>query len=234
MDSITSGSKVAGSGKVTYSVAKNSKTSPRTASFTVARSVFTVNQDGENNSSSGSAKNYILKVIKKKVNNGSGSVKSYDRKIDCGEACSSSFTENSSITLYATPDQGSTFLRWAPASLGCEGTGPCTVFVDKAKSVKAIFVGDYELKLVNISKDGGRGRITSSPWALDCRTDNLGTCEATYHFSSEVTLSAYPSSDSVFVGWKPSTVCPGADNKCVVTMDQKRTIKALFKKREYN
>lgn len=235
--SITSGSKVTGNGNVTYSVTKNSKTSPRTASFTVARSIFTVNQDGENvandNSNAENVKNYKVTVIKKKVNRGSGSVTSYDRKINCGEVCSSSFRENSSFNLYATPDKGSTFVGWAPASLGCEGTGPCRVSVDKAKRVKAIFAGDYEFKAVTISKDGGKGRITSSPWSLDCRDDNSGTCEATYRYNRDVTLSAYPSWGSIFLGWKPATVCPGTD-KCVVTMDRKRTIKAVFAKRTEN
>lgn len=227
---ITSGSKGTGSGKVSYSVTNNSKSSPRTVSFTVARNIFTVNQTGDNQiSDESSIKGYMVKVIKKQVNAGSGTIKSYDRKIDCGGACFSSYKENSTVNLYATPEQGSTFVGWAPASLGCEGTGPCRIAVDRIKSIKAIFVGNYELKLVNISKNGGAGRVTSSPWSLDCKADNTGKCEGAYRYDRDVTLSASPSYGSTFVGWRPANLCPGT-GKCVVTMDRKRTVKAVFAK----
>jgi hypothetical protein len=228
---ITEGSKGSGSGKVSYSATNNSGNKLRTAAFTIARSIFTVNQAGgsdiSDNNSTSSTKAYIVKVTKKQANKGSGVVKSSDRKIDCGEACSSSYKQGSVVTFFATADQGSTFTGWAPASLDCEGTGPCRVSIDKAKKVQARFVGDYELNLVNISKDGGKGRVTSSPWSLDCRTDNTGTCEATYRYNREVSLSAYPSSGSTFVGWSPKNLCPGT-SKCVVTLDRKRIIKAVF------
>lgn len=231
---VTSGSKGTGSGKLSYSVTNNPKTSPRTASFTVARKVFTVNQAADSvandSSNPGGSKNYTVRVVKKQMNKGSGAVKSNDNKINCGDVCLSGYKEKSTVTLYATAGQGSTFVGWAPASLGCDGTGPCRVSVDKAKSVRAVFTGDHELKIVNISKNGGQGRITSSPWSLDCRADNSGTCEATYRYNRDVTLSAYPSSGSTFVGWKPAKLCPGTD-KCVVTMDRKRTVKAIFAKR---
>lgn len=231
---ITAGSKGTGTGKVLYSATNNSGNKLRTAAFTIARSVFTVNQAGGNdisdNSSAISAKAYGVTVIKKQANNGTGVVKSYDRKIDCGDTCSTSFKQGSVVTFYATPDRGSTFTGWVPASLGCEGTGPCRVSIDKAKRVQARFVGDYELNLVNISKDGGKGRVTSSPWSLDCRTDNTGTCEAMYRYNKEVSLSAYPSSGSTFLGWSPKNLCPGTD-ACVVTMDKKRIVKATFRKR---
>ncbi|MBP1746321.1 MAG: Flagellar hook-length control protein FliK [Deltaproteobacteria bacterium] len=231
---ITEGNKGSGIGKVSYSAKNNSGSKLRTAAFTIARSVFTVNQAGSSdisdNSSTSSSKAYMVKVIKKQANKGAGVVKSYDRKIDCGEACSSSYKQGSVVTFLATPDQGSTFTGWAPASLGCEGTGPCRVSIDNAKKVQARFVGDYELNLVNISKDGGKGRVTSSPWSLDCRADNTGTCEARYRYNREVSLSAYPSSGSTFLGWSPARLCPGTDT-CVVTMDKKRIVKALFRKR---
>ena len=231
---ITEGNKGSGIGKVSYSAKNNSGSKLRTAAFTIARSVFTVNQAGSSdisdNSSTSSSKAYMVKVIKKQANKGAGVVKSYDRKIDCGEACTSSYKQGSVVTFFATPDQGSTFTGWAPASLGCEGTGPCRVSIDNAKKVQARFVGDYELNLVNISKDGGKGRVTSSPWSLDCRADNAGTCEATYRYNREVSLSAYPSSGSTFLGWSPARLCPGTDT-CVVTMDRKRIVKALFRKR---
>jgi hypothetical protein len=219
---ITAGNKGTGNGTVSYSVASNSKNPTRTEAFTIAHSVFTVNQ-------AGGAQEYIVKMTKGSTNQGDGVVKSYDGKINCGEVCSNSYKQDSVVTFSATPNKGSTFAGWLPASLDCAGNGSCSVSIDKAKSVKAVFVGDLELNIVNISKDGGKGRVTSSPWSLDCKTDNTGTCEAMYRYNREVTLSAYPSSGSTFVGWRPANLCPGSGT-CVVTMDRKRKVKALFSK----
>jgi hypothetical protein len=219
---ITAGSKGTGNGKVSFSVASNSKKSSRTVAFTIARSVFTVNQ-------AGGTIEYIVKITKKHKNEGDGVVKSYDGKINCGEVCSNSYKQDSIVTFSATPNQGSTFVGWAPVSLNCSGTGPCSVPIDKAKSVKAFFVGDFELAIVNISKNCGGGRVTSSPWALDCKTDNVDKCETTYRYNREVILSAYPFSGSNFVGWSPANLCPGTGS-CVVTMDRKRIVKAVFSK----
>jgi hypothetical protein len=219
---ITAGSKGTGSGTVSYSVASNSSNNKRTVAFTIARSIFTVNQ-------AGGTQEYIVKITKQHNNEGDGVVKSYDGKINCGEVCSNSYKQDSVVTFSATPNKGSAFAGWLPASLDCAGTGSCKVPIDNAKNVKAVFVGDLELNIVNISKDGGKGRVTSSPWSLDCKTDNTGTCEAMYRYNREITLSAYPSSGSTFVGWRPAKLCPGTGT-CVVTMDRKRKVKALFSK----
>ena len=109
---------------------------------------------------------YIVKITKQQKNEGDGVVKSYDGKINCGDVCSNTYKKDSVVTFSATPNKGSTFAGWLSASLDCAGTGSCTVTIDKAKTVKAVFVGDYELNIVNISKDGGTGRVRSSPSGL--------------------------------------------------------------------
>lgn len=228
---INSGNKGTGSGEVSYSVTTNSKNSSRSASFTIGHSIFTVNQAGHTQISkdASSIKEYMVKVTIKQKNKGSGVVKSYDRKIDCGDVCFSNYKQKSTVTLYATPGSGSTFIGWAPATLGCEGTGPCMVSVDKIKKIQAIFAGDYELKLVTVSKNGGAGRVTSSPWALDCKSGNDGKCDGTYRYNRDVTLTSYASPGSIFVGWRPEKLCPGT-GKCTIAMDRKRIIKAVFSK----
>ena len=167
-------------------------------------------------------------VSKVSKNNGDGVVTTWDRNISCGESCAFDYKQNSTVTFVARANTGSTFGGWKPASLDCS-TDTCSVPVDKAKRIKAVFVGNYPLEIVNISKDGGRGRVTSSPWSMDCVTGSPDRCESTYSYKREVTLTAYPSSGSSFVGWSPATLCPGTGT-CVVPMDRQRTIKAVFSK----
>jgi len=73
-----------------------------------------------------------LSVIKSGT--GSGTVSSNPAGINCGSTCSGSF--GGSVTLTATPATGSTFAGWSGA---CTGTGTCTVTMDGAKNVTAVF-----------------------------------------------------------------------------------------------
>jgi hypothetical protein len=70
-----------------------------------------------------------------KAGTGTGTVTSSPAGIDCGATCSASFSEDTSVTLTATADAGSTFSSW---SGDCSGTA-CTVTMDADKSVTAIF-----------------------------------------------------------------------------------------------
>ncbi len=74
-----------------------------------------------------------------KSGSGTGSVTSSPAGIDCGSACSASFTSGSSVTLTATPSNGSNFGGWSGA---CSGTGSCVVGMTEAKSVTASFLTD--------------------------------------------------------------------------------------------
>jgi hypothetical protein len=68
--------------------------------------------------------------------------------VDCPFACIRPFDTGATVTLTATPTTGWTFVGWqvadhgSPATAGaCPGTGTCTVTMDKAKDVVALFVG---------------------------------------------------------------------------------------------
>ena len=71
-----------------------------------------------------------------KSGTGGGSVTSLPTGISCGAACSALFAIDASVTLTATPDNGSVFARWNGA---CTGTGTCQVTIAAAKSVTAVF-----------------------------------------------------------------------------------------------
>ena len=172
-------------------------------------------------------KEYKLKVKRVNKNQGDGVVTSNDRNIDCENTCSHTYYKDTIVTLSATPNQGSTFLGWKPETPTCTGTEPCTVSIDKATTVQALFVGDYMLKVIAQSKKGGNGLVSSTPNGISCSTGITVGCEAFYGYGQEVTLSASADNGSTFLGWAPAKLCPGT-GVCIVPMDKKRTVKAVF------
>ncbi len=68
---------------------------------------------------------------------GTGTVTSADGKINCGSTCSAAYTDNSSVTLYATAAPNSVFKSWSGG--GCSGTGPCTLTIHGDTNVTATF-----------------------------------------------------------------------------------------------
>jgi hypothetical protein len=68
---------------------------------------------------------------------GTGSVRSDVAGIDCGASCAASFTVGTTVTLTATPQAGSIFVGWSGGA--CTGTGACTVQMNAAQNVAAVF-----------------------------------------------------------------------------------------------
>jgi len=172
-------------------------------------------------------KEYNLKVKRVNKNQGDGVVTSNDGNITCGESCSSKYYKDTVVTLSALANDNSVFIGWKPETPTCTGTYPCTVTIDKAKTVQAIFVGDYTLKVVSQSKKGGTGLVSSTPSGISCSPGNKEGCAATYPYAEYVTLSVSPDAGSVFLGWSPANLCPGT-GVCIVPMDKKRRVKAVF------
>jgi hypothetical protein len=111
--------------------------------------------------------------------------------------------------------------------ISCTGTNPCSVSVVKLTEVGAVFVGDYELKVINKNNEGGSGAVTSIPAGIFCLTGSSIGCEDFFPYGEEVTLSASADTGSSFIGWRPASECPGTDY-CIVPMDKERTVKAAF------
>ncbi|MEP6891769.1 MAG: JDVT-CTERM domain-containing protein, partial [Nitrospirota bacterium] len=70
-----------------------------------------------------------------KGGDGTGKVASAPTGIDCGATCSFNFFNNTTVTLTAIADGGSTFTGWS--GNGCTGTGSCVV--STAATVTATF-----------------------------------------------------------------------------------------------
>ena len=86
-------------------------------------------------SGSGSTATFNLTVVTDGP--GTGTVTSAPAGIDCGTDCSESYTENTVVSLTASPAAGSLFTGWSGA---CSATDSCAVTMDAAKSVTATFV----------------------------------------------------------------------------------------------
>lgn len=69
------------------------------------------------------------------------------------------------------------------------------------------------------------GRVVSSPTGIVCGAD----CTEAYAMGTRVTLKAVPRADSRFVRWLGA--CTSTQRTCVVTMDDARTVTAVFRRR---
>lgn len=153
-----------------------------------------------------------------KNGNGAGTVTSSPSGINCGSACSATFSNGASVTLTAAPASTSRFAGWSGA---CSGTSACTVTMSEARSVTATFElrPTYQLSVSKIGS--GSGTVTSDPGGISCGS----TCAANFPENATVTLLAVPANGSRFVGW--SGACTGTGS-CSVTMSEARTVAAEF------
>ncbi len=149
---------------------------------------------------------------------GSGTVTSSPAGINCGTACSASFTNGASVTLTAVPASGSSFTGWSGA---CTGTAACTVSMTQARSVTATFGNSSTFPLAITRAGTGTGTVTSNPAGISCGT----ACAANYSSGISVTLTAAAASNSTFAGW--SGACTGTGT-CTVSMTQARNVTATF------
>ncbi|MBI3042925.1 MAG: fibronectin type III domain-containing protein [Betaproteobacteria bacterium] len=109
-----------------------------------------------------------------KTGTGSGTVTSSPAGIDCGATCSANFGINTTVTLTATPDAGSTFTGWSGA---CTGTGGCMVKTDAAKSVTADFTvaaADTQAPTVPTGLNASPVSGSQINLAWTASTDNVG------------------------------------------------------------
>jgi len=83
-----------------------------------------------------------LTARKQHLRGGNGTILSDPEGIDFGlygTSAQALFPLDTEVMLTATADTGSEFSGWKPASLGCAGTDPCVLTMDKAKTATAVF-----------------------------------------------------------------------------------------------
>jgi hypothetical protein len=151
---------------------------------------------------------------------GEGTITSSPGLISCSPFCEDSFAQGTKVTLTATPTPGSIFLAWKHCDSGGVIGGHCTVTMDKAKTVTAVFASGHALTV----KSSGLGKVQSYPAGISCLYGCLST-SAVYNATTKVTLKATPARHFHFAGFSGDCEGTGA---CEVAMGQDREVKALF------
>ena len=156
--------------------------------------------------------------------NGTGTVTSNPSGISCPGTCAADFATGTTVTLSATPTNGSTFNGFSGA--GCSGPGSsCTVAMNGEQTVTATFtaITPIPMSTLSVQKIGsGSGTVTSANQAgINCGS----TCGASFPTNSLVTLTATPATGSTFIGW--SNGCSGTGS-CDVTLTSDQIIVAQF------
>jgi hypothetical protein len=136
------------------------------------------------------------------------------------ENITTSTTSNTNATINIT--------SITPAISTATVTNTNTVAADAALSqsiVCATSLGLERIKINSTRKRKGNGNIVSFDGLIGCPE----SCEAEYYHGFIVNLQAIPDYLSTFVGWKPVSLgCVDTDAICQVTMDKKKSVKAVF------
>jgi hypothetical protein len=153
---------------------------------------------------------------------GTGTVSSIPSGISCPPTCTADFATGTTVTLTATPTNGSTFNGWSGGT--CAGTGTCVVaMTGNDQTVTATFTAASVLFTLTVTNNGtGQGTVDSSPpGIIACST----TCSAGFAPGTTVALIATPSVGSTFGRWGGD--CTGT-GPCSVVMDANRSVRVAF------
>jgi len=182
-------------------------------------------------------------TVEKKYEGGLGSVSSKPKGINCGATCtatSANMPEGSSIVLTAKPattTPATTFVKWEGGDCAGKTELTCTVGMDKAETVKAVFSGPVktivEPKSLTLTKEGeGFGTIKAS--GLTCEVLCTGATSLYYgpvtlpkpKAGAKVILKATPAPGSTAVTWSGCT--PLNATECEVVMNTNASVGAKF------
>lgn len=166
---------------------------------------------------------------------GSGTVSSSPAGLACtltaasGQgSCSTLFDDGATVTLTASAATEHSFHSWS----GCTTASGTTCTVVVASPGKAITVRfDPPTQLTVIPSGTGDGQVVGGA-VISCNRNNgqnSGACARTLANGSSILLNAIPDGYSTFTGW--TGACSGTGT-CAVTMDQSKTVGAVFSRRQ--
>ncbi len=154
---------------------------------------------------------------------GTGTVASDKGTISCNPFCSDDYPEGTVVVLTATPASGSIFVSWKYCDKGGVNGRQCTVTMDKAKTVKAVFTTTYDLE-VSKAPGSGLGKAQSSPGGVLCLFNCSGTTAA-FKEGTKVAVKQTPAKHFHFVEWLGDCTGSGA---CEPTMGEDHEVEAKF------
>jgi hypothetical protein len=136
---------------------------------------------------------------------GTGMVTSSPGGISCSTSCNGTFASGTTVTLTATPTQGSAVYYWSVGEgLKCREVGnsttlyagsTCTLTMDRDHGVYVTFKPAPTLRLQ--IGGSGTGTVTSSPAGISCNA----SCASTFATGTTVTLTATPTKGSAIYYW---------------------------------
>ena len=167
---------------------------------------FTTNGGEIGATVSGTAVTTVTKYAFNMTINGPGTVKQ--------TPTGTSFANNTTITVAATPNANSSFINWGAICPNIAYIPTCTVVLNQNVNASANFAANVTLT----TKVVGGGTILQQP---------TGTSFAP---GSVVTLTAAPNQGQNFVSWSPSSACAPTTSltTCFVTLNANTTITATF------
>jgi streptogramin lyase len=182
-------------------------------------------------------------TVEKAYEGGLGSVSSKPKGISCGTTCtatSANMPEGSSILLTAKPattEPPTTFVEWKGGDCAGLKTTTCTVGMDKAETVKAVFSGPVKTinspKTLSLTKEGkGFGTVKASGLTCEvlCRSaTSLYAGPVTlpkFKAGAKVILKATPAPGSTAVTWSGCKVLSATE--CEVVMETNTSVSAKF------
>jgi uncharacterized repeat protein (TIGR03803 family) len=138
--------------------------------------------------------------------NGSGTVTSDPAGLDCGTACSASFSDGTTVTLTATAAMGSTFSDWSGA---CTGAGTCAVTVSGPQSVTATFDAAVpsDFSLTPTFTD-----LTIEPGARGTDTITVTPLNGPFAEPIQLSCSVSGTTPAPSCSLSPASVTPGAES----------------------
>ncbi len=151
-----------------------------------------------------------------------------------GGYCSDSADAGSTVTLYAEPQEGSTFVNWGGACASAGTNTACTLTMTGNLNVIANFnpsaVTTYLLTVTELGT--GTGSVSDGTVNLTCSETGgtvSGPCTNSYPVNTVVTLTESTSGGSTFAGWPNiCTVPPNMPNECVLTMSSAMSVTVDF------
>ena len=176
--------------------------------------ILVISGCGNGNSSFTQATSYELTVALSSAS--AGTVTSSPAGINCPGTCTTSFAQNTEVTLTAKPSSSYFFGGWSGA---CSGANSCSLKITSAETVTASFNAGETL---TVSMTGsGTGTVTSTPAGINCPT----TCTATFPQNTQVTLTETPGSNDVFASW--GGACTGSAS-CTIMLSASDAVTASF------
>ena len=135
------------------------------------------------------------------------------------------------VTLRATPAQGSVFKAWLGCTAVAGDPAACTLTVNGPEAVSARFE-PATLPLSAMFAGTGAGQVTGA--GLACTTGSTDGCIAAVPNPADsaayttVTVRASPLPGNVFKSWSGCTVVPGDPTACTQLVSMARTVTARF------